>query len=205
MNLINYVFMVAELPVLKIDFDKVILYLTPVITLIGWAFTFFLQRSILGQNRKYQKSDRDLSNFRERLSIINGIISSNIVITQEYTKLSFMFRSGKFDFEEGGKILLELSPHTLKLASLMYDPGFRSLQNLLPQESSKKIYDSISDTYSKITNFHMKSIKIDEFTPNLQTELDFLNGVIIDIIPNLMHLNDLLSRFYAELDIQLAK
>lgn len=188
-----------------INWDKIALYAAPIITLLGWGFTYLFQRKILIQNRNYQKSDRDLTNFRERLSIIRGIISANFETTKGLTKLNFLFLSGDFSFDEGTKIVEELNTQGTNLINLMYDPGFRSIQKLLPLQSSNQIYELIKHIYSRLSEIHLKAAKIDEFTPNLQNELETLSLQISELIPKIIDFSEFLSQEYSKQDILLSK
>lgn len=207
MNIITFkIFLnLADTSIKQFDFDVFLLYATPIITLFGWLFTYLTQRSIMVQNRKNQKKDRDLQNFRDRLSIINGINSSSLAISIGLTKLKILFQSGQFTEVEGTKILSSIGPDTTKLTTLFYDPSFLSLVSFLPETSSEKTFEYIRETYSRLSDFHTKASEIYDGMQNLQKELTVLSNYIDDIVPRLNEFSLFLSREFSKIDIELSK
>jgi hypothetical protein len=129
------------------------LIVTTIITAVGWGITTIVQFIILRKTKQTQDLDRELAVFRERLNTIKKINSSLIALTTPYLKLTTLFYSNHFTFEEGRKIMEEMKTEST-LGEILYDPEYRMLQNLLPKEKADMLDSQITKIGTKSSIFH---------------------------------------------------
>ena len=134
------------------------LAVSTIVTIIGWTVTGKLQRRILDETNKAHRIDREVAVFRERLATVRSITSTLLDQVSLYAELVAMALSGTFNLEEGGELIKRLNGKSLDLVKSLYDPEFRAIRDLLPEEHSKTVYDQLKKATDLSTKFHAEAV-----------------------------------------------
>ena len=147
------------------------LLISTIVTIVGWAVTVATQMRILRETQKSNQLERELAVFRERLATVRGITSTLLELSTSYHELIAMFASSHFDFEAGARLMTTLNAKSLKLAKILYDPGFCSIRDLLPAEQAEQIYEQFENASDLAAEFHAKATAINPLNRALDTAL----------------------------------
>lgn len=180
------------------------LALSSLITIVGWGATAVIQQRILKQTNKAQRIEREVAVFRERLSTVRAITSSLLDQMGLYTQLVAMVLSGQFNKIEGGRIIGQLNTKGLELFKLLYDPGFRAIQGLLPEEHSKLIFDQLKKATDLVTQFHAEAAPLGSTKPITPAYLQSLAAGAMAVSREFVTTANMFADAFAVLDRNLA-
>jgi len=179
------------------------LLISTIVTAAGWIFTASVQRKILRETAKYQHLERELAVFRERLALVRGITSGLLDQSNVYMQLIAMFLSPGFDFEEAGKLIAAEAPKTIALAKVLYDPAFRRMRDLLPEDHAKRLIDSLKNSSDQAAAFHAWAVGLDPLTPNLRALLNEAADRAIAVARGMIRTADMFADAFAVLEKRL--
>lgn len=181
------------------------LLFTTSVTILGWLYTAYNQQKILEETRKSQNLDRELAVFRERLGIIRGITATLLDLRTPYIELFASIQSGQFAFEAGALILQNGNTHDQDFLKILYDPAFRSMLELLPEEKCQGVYDQLEKVRKMISDFHVSAVDLSPgSTPGFSTRLSVRANSARLIAEELIKTANLLADEFAFLDKSLA-
>lgn len=180
------------------------LVVNSLITIIGWTVTAFIQKRILKETKKNQQLERELAVFRERIKTVQGIISYLIDASMSYMKLTVMLRSGRFNFEEGTKLLQALDEKDREFTKTIFDPTYRSIRDLLPKAVAESLGDQLTYTLDLLEKFHTSQIGLKARISNLNSVLQDSGEKAYEISQQLMKTADIFAAAFAYLDKILA-
>jgi len=178
--------------------------ITALVTIIGWIYTASVQKNILRETIKTQKFERELGVFRERLINIRNLTSNFIDQSISYSKLVVTLQAEHFDKSYAFQLLTDLSVKEHDLEKILYDPSFRSITNMLPQNNSDKLLGEFEKTTMMISAFHKDALG--KLKSNSQ-ETEFINilaNKALNISQNLNTIANMFAIEFANLDRGLA-
>jgi hypothetical protein len=180
------------------------LFISTLITIIGWIYTASVQKHILKETRKSQSIDREITIFRERLATVRDTTSVLLDMSMSYQELVALIGSGQFTFESGSTILSDLIYKEKMFYKILVDPAFRTMQSLLPQESALKLHSLTTKANEMMVNLHASAIGLSPLTPDLNIKLKMLSDDALQLSIILINTADTLANDFAILDKSLA-
>lgn len=180
------------------------LLFTAIVTILGWLYTAYNQQKILEETRKSQNLDRELAVFRERLEIIRGITATLLDLRTPYIELFASIQSGQFAFETGVLTLQNGNTHDQDFLKILYDPAFRSMLELLPEEKCQGVYDQLEKVRKMISDFHVSAVGPPPGAQGFSARLSMRANSARLIAEELIKTANLLADEFAFLDKSLA-
>ncbi len=119
-------------------------------------------------------------------------------------KLIAMFLAPGFDFEEAGRLLVTEGPKSIELAKVLYDPSFRSMRDLLPEDHAKRLFDSLKGSSEQAAAFHAWATGINPLTPRLSDVLKEAANRALEVARGMIRTADMFADAFAVLDKRLA-
>ena len=181
------------------------LLISSFITILGWAVTACIQWRILRETRKSQRLERELAVFRERLTTVRNITSTLLEESALYLELITMLVSSHFDFDTGANLIQKLNTKGLELAKNLYDPAFRSIRDLLPEEHAKRLYNQLKKASEMGTAYHASAVGLNPLTPRLEEALRQSANQALEVSKQLIKTADMFADAFAFLDRTLAE
>jgi len=176
------------------------------ITIIGWIYTGGQQRSLLRETRRYQRMDRDLSAYRARMDKASELTASLVTSSDWWYKLAALAKATLDEnkprefFASGLRLIAEAARTKLQLAVILYDPQFRTLRDLLPENVAKEVYDSLKSSASRVQAFHEQTYDMEPTDPDLEQRLDTVYREGKEIGDTLVAVADKFADAFAFLD-----
>jgi len=181
------------------------LLISSIVTIIGWAVTAHIQLRILRETRKSQQLERELAVFRERMATVRDITSTLLEESASYHELIAMLVSGHFNFDTGANLIQQLNTKGLELAKSLYDPAFRSIRDLLPEEHAERLYNQLKKASEMGAAYHASAVGINPLTPRLDEVLRESANQALEVSKQLIKTADMFADAFAFLDKTLAK
>jgi hypothetical protein len=180
------------------------LSISSLITVVGWGVTAYIQHRILNETTKAQQIERDVAVFRERLSTVRSITGTLLDQTSLYAQLVALALSGRFNLGEGGAIITSLGAKGLELAKLLYDPSFRAIRDLLPEEHSRLVFEQLNKAAESAAKFHAEAAPLGTAIPFSPENLQSLASRALGLVKEFTATANLFADAFAVLDKSLA-
>ena len=180
------------------------LAVSTLVTSIGWLVTGRLQHRILKEANKAQRIEREVAVFRERLTTVRTITSTLLDQMSLYVELVAMVLSGTFNLNEGGALILRLNEKSLDLVKILYDPQFRAIRDLLPEDHSKTVYDQLKKATDLSSKFHADAVPLGTVKPITAANLQELAARALAVSREYIVTANLFADSFAVLDRNLA-
>jgi hypothetical protein len=148
--------------------------ITALVTIVGWIYTATVQYRILRETKKSQSLERELAVFRERLTTIRNITSALIERGMYYIELESRIRTGLFDFDKEAAIMESKRSNEADFRKALYDPSFRSIVSLLPEQEGNELNSQYLKTIDSTIGFKSVAGKLNRLTPNINASLSAL-------------------------------
>jgi hypothetical protein len=186
------------------DIALIALVISTLVTIIGWGVTARLQHRILIETNKAQRIEREVAVFRERLATVRTITTTLIDQMSLYAELVAMALTGTFNLQEGGALIKRLNEKGLELVKALYDPQFRAIRDLLPEDRSKLIYDQLKKATDLSSRFHADAVPLGTAKPITPDSLLELATRALDVSREFTVTANLFADAFAVLDSDLA-
>lgn len=147
------------------------LLISSLVIVIGWAVTASIRRRNLREKQKSQQLERELAVFRESLATFRGMTSSLLDHVDLYHQLIALLVSGQFSFESGAVLIEQLNAKGLKLVKILYDPAFRSISDLLPEDHAERLHTQLKKASEMASEYQADASSLSPITPRLDVAL----------------------------------
>lgn len=179
------------------------LLITTAVTMLGWWYTATMQRKLLEESQKSHNLDRELAVFRARLAIIRGTTATLLDLVESYAQLFALIQTGQFTLESGATAFGS-DTSSRELMKVLYDPGFRSMIKLLPDQDHEAIQNRLENMTAMLAGFHANNLGLSPLAPDYAKRLNKMSADALAITNELKYVADLLADKFAFLDSALA-
>lgn len=182
--------------------------LTLTITVIGWFVVWRTQKAIQREAHDYQRRDQNLGVYQARMEKASQITRTLIEASDAYYQLAALAEVGMelgLDFFKRGPLSIGATQKArLELAIILYDPEFRTLRDLMPEEHRKKVYGHLVDYAKRVQEFSARAQNLELNSPDLEQEIRYIRDESAAIGDDVVAIADEFGDVLAHLDKLLA-
>lgn len=180
------------------EWGLIVSLLGNVILVIGWIYNHNrnekLEKELVDIKRRYEKIDRELKEFRDRLPIVGDIIETMLEFGHLALEISNRIRAEDFDNEVAQIDLAKLERLQQKLRIKVLIPEYQSLIRLIPKKGKEEFMEIYSSAIAK------PLIEV-----GAETSSEEVANRFSEIAEGIYELSRYFSTIFAELDRQFSE